>query len=67
MEKLPTAEELINNTGLCSCDLDTHGLMIKFAKIHVEAALNKVENTLTHYEGLTQGDIKDIYPLTNIK
>lgn len=45
----------------------TKQLAIEFAKLHVEAALKEVENTLTHYEGLRQGNIKDIYPLTNIK
>lgn len=49
--EIPNAEELINATGLCSCDLDTHSLMIKFAKLHVKAALEQAYTNakLTEY------------------
>ena len=80
METMPTAEELINLTtsmdhpksiGLPYKDI--RDLMIRFAKLHVEAAL-KVANEEAIENDDLQGDcysgryhMKNCYPLENIK
>jgi uncharacterized protein YlzI (FlbEa/FlbD family) len=67
MCKQPTAEEFLNTEEYSSVfnDYDTHIAMIDFAKLHVEAALEEVQNKLEYYEGCNL--IKDLYPLDNIK
>lgn len=80
---IPTGEELFKeafNTDNCHIDYDKAGLktikkaMIKFAKLHVEAALKKasedVIETIGDVEIKRRGIDKIIlesYPLTNIK
>jgi hypothetical protein len=43
--------------------------MIEFARIHVERALKEVSESIIFTEGIDMEDIdvKDFYPLTNIK
>ena len=48
MSKIPTAEEFLDNSDFPVdktevWDLDIHDIMIKFAKLHVQAALKEAE------------------------
>ena len=80
MSKIPTAEEFIDENwrgkGLA---LDVKGLMIEFAKLHVEAALKTAHKKtckkvdLRNYEDelykseILKKSIINAYPLDNIK
>ena len=74
---IPTAEEFLDNSDFPVdktevWDLDIHDIMIKFAKLHVEAALKEAsENVIIdghpfEYE-LDKNSIINAYPLENIK
>jgi FMN-dependent NADH-azoreductase len=76
---IPTAEELYRDTKINS-NLDLFSddvphlvkLMIEFAKLHVEAALEeskkKAEEIMSHsWEKEYEDSILNSYPLTNIK
>ena len=76
MEKIPTAEEFMNRPF--GQALDTQTLMIKFAKLHVEAALKtaSINAELDYGEGscrdcasnkINKESILTAYPLENIK
>jgi len=78
---LPTAEEFLSNTSMLNKKLfpkkerdfdQAVDRMKEFAKLHVEAALNKAskEAQLTGdglYEWVDEDSILNAYPLTNIK
>jgi len=83
MEKIPTVKEILKETDLYS-HIDDGGdkvfysgfvelLMIEFAKLHVEAALNSVEKSITvnfSPSGLSKvakDSILKSYPLENIQ
>lgn len=75
MSKIPTAEEfLINSVDQSRYGSDVEGVMIQFAKFHVEAALKvALEDSPTGsstdiptYEEMKNA-ILNAYPLTNIK
>ena len=79
MEKIPTAEELIEKTGshefwqnfhLVKKDLNDK--MIEFAKLHVEAALKEAVKCLPYDDKMNQSllderAILNSYPLDKIK
>jgi hypothetical protein len=72
--KIPTAEEFLNNKGITGIQADTiSNWMIEFAKLHVEAALKESSEKATVYsdEGgyskfVDEQSILNSYPLTNI-
>ena len=71
MSKIPTALEFISNAHDISME-NIHYFMIEFAKLHVEAALQKAyENADLEYYGdevcYNKDSILNAYPLTNIK
>jgi hypothetical protein len=81
MEKIPTAEELIE-TNYFHLHLDTdsiclgsiHDAMIEFAKLHVEAALKEASERYEYDEihisdnpEFLKDSILNSYPLNNIK
>jgi hypothetical protein len=81
MEKIPTAEELIE-TSYFHLHLDTdsiclgsiHDAMIEFAKLHVEAALKEASERYEYDEihisdnpEFLKDSILNSYPLENIK
>jgi len=59
MEKIPTAEEFFEQGGTYP------ELAIKFAKLHVEAALKAAEYCTEEYDFSVE--IKNSYPLDKIK
>lgn len=76
--KTPTAEEFLKSKNYHHSE-DYYSLLVKFAKIHVEAALKKaseskstyvkydLEGNKTHPTGLNKQSILNAYPLDNIK
>ena len=75
MDKIPTAEEFINENGgflkYSSAQefVECQSLMIEFAKLHVEAALKEAKwrcDDVTNSEGLGLY-VENSYPLENIK
>ena len=73
MKTLPTAEEFftsqlvqssIDENGNYSL-YDIHNAMTEFAKLHVEQALKEASESTLEYD-FTE-EIKNSYPLTNIK
>ena len=73
MSKIPTAEEFLDaNTSGIIDEIKCKELMIEFAKLHVEAALEEAseeaEKLMSHsWEKEYQQSIINSYPLTNIK
>lgn len=77
MSKIPEAEEMLKQESNFFIDdyEEISGLMIKFARIHVEAALKEAsENAETKWVKFTKDDyeidkdsILNAYPLENIK
>jgi len=74
MEKIPTAEEFLNQRVYITQDdiEDVHDsvsavteAMIDFAKMHVEAALKEASESTLLYDFTKE--ITDSYPLENIK
>ena len=68
--KIPTAEEFMNRPF--GQRLDTQELMIEFAKLHVEAALEAASKNVEVNGNIPQDwidrqSILDAYPLENIK
>jgi hypothetical protein len=73
MEKIPTAEEFLDlqHKNVPSIEFDIREVMIEFAKLHVEAALEEAANeyyprTKENFE-LVADRFLNAYPLTNIK
>ena len=70
MSKIPTAEEFLDaNTSGIIDEIKCKELMIEFAKLHVEAALEEAKNLLKdgYVTPQDEQDILNAYPLTNIK
>ena len=74
MEKIPTAEEFVNQYDWENSTLDIPSVLIEFAKLHVQAALEAAsENAetkpviFTNDEEIDRDSILNAYPLTNIK
>ena len=65
MEKIPTAKELFYEMLDKNEECTSTEMMIEFAKLHVEAALKKASEATLLYD--FKEEIKDSYPLTNIK
>jgi hypothetical protein len=64
--KIPTAEEFLKNQFKKGNSIETYDLMIEFAKLHVEAALEAKDNCLDKY-GMAEEGYENAYPLENIK
>tara|TARA_R110000868_G_scaffold402839_1_gene679573 strand:+ start:1524 stop:1757 length:234 start_codon:yes stop_codon:yes gene_type:complete len=75
---IPTAEEFLDKHKDIQSDFDyeTTNMMIRFAKLHVEAALKSASetkvsgtysSTLYERDGDDKNKIKNSYPLSNIK
>lgn len=77
MEKIPTANELFEQYHGFEADSssrDIISLMIEFAKLHVEAALNAALNSVEYADGndsavddIDEESILNSYPLSNIE
>jgi hypothetical protein len=80
MEKIPTAEEFVQNFLLKNhkgnVGSNNEKLMIEFAKLHVEAALKEVINNVEiddydvhgqYSPSINENSILNSYPLDNIK
>lgn len=67
MEKTPTAEEFLNHQEetVTYFEFDIREVMIKFAKLHVEAALKSASEATLLYD--FKEEIINSYPLENIK
>lgn len=76
MDKIPTAEEWLTSQVIHPSQVPViKDIMLKFAKLHVEAFRSELIDEPTYYlegdEGSERLDIekirKELYPLTNIK
>ena len=67
MEKTPTAEEFLNHQEktVTHFEFDIRDVMIKFAKLHVEAALKSASEATLLYN--FKEEIINSYPLENIE
>ena len=68
---IPTAQELFDKMVNENDEVTSTDMMIEFAKLHVEQALEAVSN-ITHKNGISRiidnkESILNSYPLTNIK
>ena len=65
---IPTAEEFMNSKNYWHSE-DYYSLLIEFAKLHVEAALQAAEEIAIEFdsEGNYDNSILNAYPLENIK
>ena len=74
MKTLPTAKEFWDSTCITHPDKSPGDIMIEFAKIHVQAALEAAVQKYTHDEthvsdnpAYLEQSILNAYPLENIK
>jgi hypothetical protein len=73
MEKIPTAKTFIEMNSEDHSLIDIEGIMIEFAKLHVEAALKAKIKAMEYYhnDGYSLNEMdaftNDSYPLENIK
>lgn len=65
MNTIPTAKELFDKMISENDETTSTEMMIEFAKLHVEAALTAASESTLEYD-FTE-EIKNSYPLTNIK
>jgi hypothetical protein len=69
--KITTAKEFIEINSENYSLIDIEGIMIEFAKLHVEAALkgclNKYHHASEENYDFGSSEIMNAYPLTNIK
>ena len=73
MEKILTAKELFDKMISENDEATSTEMMIEFAKLHVQAALEAASNKAveiqkpTSRKYVSKKELKDSYPLTNIK
>jgi len=71
MNKLPTAEQFVNQYDWENSTLNIPDVLVEFAKLHVEAALeaanNKVNYAMEEFGAVFPNTVLNVYPLDNIK